>query len=128
SFARRFPTIDRLCREAGIDPAHQPIPVRPAAHYHMGGIAVDAEGRSSVPGLWACGEVARTGLHGANRLASNSLTEAMVSAGHVAAGIAAAASCEGVPPRPAVLPPAPDVSAVRPVVARALGIVRDGET
>ncbi len=128
SFARRFPTIDRLCREAGIDPAHQPIPVRPAAHYHMGGIAVDAEGRSSVPGLWACGEVARTGLHGANRLASNSLTEAMVSAGHVAAGIAAAASREGVPPRPAVLPPAPDVSAVRPVVARALGIVRDGET
>ena len=77
-FAARFPAVYAACREAGIDPAVQPIPVRPAAHYHMGGIAVDAAGRSSVAGLWACGEAASTGLHGANRLASNSLLEAAV--------------------------------------------------
>src|SRR5260221_597505 len=75
-FAQHFPIIAAACRSAGIDPARQPIPVRPAAHYLMGGIAVDAAGRSSVEGLWACGEAASTGLHGANRLASNSLLEA----------------------------------------------------
>ena len=69
-FATRFPAIAAACHAAGIDPAREPIPVRPAQHYHMGGIAVDAEGRSSVAGLWACGEAASTGLHGANRLAS----------------------------------------------------------
>ncbi len=80
-FATRFPVIAAFCREAGVDPARQPIPVRPAAHYHMGGIVVDAEGRSS---LAACGRAAKppsTGLHGANRLASNSLIEAVVFAG-----------------------------------------------
>jgi L-aspartate oxidase len=75
-FAARFPAIHAACAVAGIDPARTPIPVRPAAHYHMGGVAVDAWGRSSVAGLWACGEAACTGLHGANRLASNSLLEA----------------------------------------------------
>ncbi len=130
SFATRFPTIDRLCREAGIDPATRPIPVRPAVHYHMGGIAVDAEGRSSVSGLWACGEVARTGLHGANRLASNSLTEAVVSAAWVAESVAAAAPNPAIRTRlfPAMLPPAPDASLVRSCAAQALGIERDGET
>ena len=78
AFRRAFPVIAAACRAAGVDPAREPIPVRPAQHYHMGGIAVDAEGRSSVAGLWACGEAACTGLHGANRLASNSLTEAAV--------------------------------------------------
>ncbi len=67
-----------LASRPGVDPAVAPIPIRPAAHYHMGGIAVDADGRSTVPGLWACGEAACTGLHGANRLASNSLLEAAV--------------------------------------------------
>ena len=77
-FAARFPAIAAHCRAAGIDPARAPIPVRPAAHYHMGGIAVDGAGRSTVAGLWACGEAPSTGLHGANRLASNSLLEAAV--------------------------------------------------
>lgn len=73
-----FPSAFRLCRAHGIDPRREPIPVTPAAHYHMGGIAVDLEGRASLPHLWVVGEAACTGLHGANRLASNSLLEAVV--------------------------------------------------
>jgi L-aspartate oxidase len=90
-FARRFPVIAAACAAAHIDPAKQPIPIRPTAHYHMGGIAVDEQGRSTLAGLWACGEVAGTGLHGANRLASNSLQEAVVCAGWVADSLAATA-------------------------------------
>ncbi|WRY34854.1 L-aspartate oxidase [Thioclava litoralis] len=74
----RFPSVARACLAAGIDPALTPIPVAPAAHYHMGGIWVDRLGRSSLKGLWACGEASSTGLHGANRLASNGLLEALV--------------------------------------------------
>ena len=76
--AARFPTIDARVRAAGFDWSREPIPVTPAAHYAMGGVAVDAAGRTSVPGLYAVGEVASTGLHGANRLASNSLLEGLV--------------------------------------------------
>lgn len=86
-FASAFPTVFALCQKAGIDPARQLIPVAPAAHYHMGGIATDARGRTNVPGLWAVGEVASTGLHGANRLASNSLLEAVVFAARAAQDI-----------------------------------------
>ncbi|MCL2005917.1 MAG: L-aspartate oxidase [Planctomycetaceae bacterium] len=83
----RFPGIAATCRQFGIDIAKDRIPVRPGAHYMMGGVAVDLDGRSSLAGLWAVGEVSRTGLHGANRLASNSLLEAVVfgeSAGRLA--------------------------------------------
>src|SRR5207248_9731505 len=74
----RFPNVVGTLRRAGIDPARDPVPVAPAAHYLMGGIATDLDGRSSVPGLLAVGECACTGLHGANRLASNSLSECFV--------------------------------------------------
>ncbi|WP_192180353.1 L-aspartate oxidase [Mesorhizobium amorphae] len=124
-FARQFPTIASACRGAGINPARDLIPVRPAQHYHMGGVAVDGSGRTSVKGLWACGEVASTGLHGANRLASNSLTEAVVCARWVAESVA------GTPARrtkPAFGGdyPSPDPIPVRPSLSPALGIVRNG--
>jgi len=86
--AERFPTVFAACRAEGIDPLREPIPVAQAAHYHMGGILTDARGRSTVDGLWACGEVASTGAHGANRLASNSLLEAAVFGARVAGDIA----------------------------------------
>ncbi len=77
-FAQRFPTVYAAAIAAGIDPTREPLPVAPAAHYHMGGVATDANARTSLEGLWACGECASTGVHGANRLASNSLLEALV--------------------------------------------------
>ncbi len=76
-FTTRFPTIFRLCRTHGVDPRTEHIPVAPSAHFIMGGIETDTEGHTNVPGLLACGEVACTGVHGANRLASNSLLEGM---------------------------------------------------
>ncbi len=89
-FATRFPAITAACATAGLDPARQPLPIRAAAHYHMGGLVVDGQGRTTVPGLWAVGEVASTGLHGANRLASNSLLEAVVCAQWVAVSLQSA--------------------------------------
>jgi L-aspartate oxidase len=77
-FPRRFPNVWREAVQSGLDPRSAALPVTPAEHYFMGGIASDSSGRTSLPGLWAVGEVAGTGLHGANRLASNSLLEAMV--------------------------------------------------
>jgi L-aspartate oxidase len=124
-FAQRYPVISAFCRMAGIDPAHDPIPVRPAVHYHMGGIVVDGEGRTTVAGLWACGEVSRTGLHGANRLASNSLMEAIVCAQWVAESVNGVSGSGAPLPTPTTLPPASDPSMVRPLVSQGLGVLRD---
>jgi L-aspartate oxidase len=87
-FTRRFPGIYAVCRARGVDPVKELIPVTPAAHYMMGGIVTDLVGRSSIPRLYACGEVSRTGVHGANRLASNSLLEGLVFAERVARDLA----------------------------------------
>jgi L-aspartate oxidase len=87
-FAHRFPTIWAHCRAAGLDPTREWLPVAPAAHYLCGGVVTDIDGAASLPGLWACGEVACTGVHGANRLASNSLLEGLVFGHRVAAAIA----------------------------------------
>jgi L-aspartate oxidase len=138
SFPERFPTVFRLCQEAGFDPRVEPIPVSPAAHYHMGGIAVDDHGRTTLPGLWACGEAAATGAHGANRLASNSLLEALVFGGRVAEDLSAAPLPRR---RPVRLPlalgvgaAAEDVetqaalaTAVRTLLWEKVGVVRDGQ-
>jgi L-aspartate oxidase len=126
-FALRFPIIAAACRAGGVDPAREPIPVKPAQHYHMGGVSVDAEGRSSVTGLWACGEAACTGLHGANRLASNSLSEAAVFAAIVARSIDRAPAHSAAPLRGLASPPASDPAAVRKILSHAAGVMREGE-
>jgi L-aspartate oxidase len=130
-FAAQFPTVFAACRRAGIDPARQAIPVTAAAHYHMGGIAVDAAGRSSLPGLWVAGEAACTGLHGGNRLASNSLLEALVMgraagrdiAGAVPAGQAAEADVALTGSAPQVDPPR--VARLRRLMSDHVGVTRD---
>ncbi|MCR8548993.1 L-aspartate oxidase [Salipiger sp. P9] len=126
-----FPAVAEACAKAGIDPVTDPIPVAAAAHYHMGGVATDAAGRSSLAGLWACGEVASTGLHGANRLASNGLLEALVYARRCAADIAA--ELGGIAEAPALTLPAaapgtlPDpqlVTRLRRAMTAGVGVVR----
>jgi L-aspartate oxidase len=95
----RFPSVFEACRAAGLDPEREPVPVAPAAHYLMGGIVCDLDGRTSLPGLFAVGECACSGVHGANRLASNSLTECFVF-GARAAVAATAQACDGRVPLP----------------------------
>lgn len=131
-----FPTVAASCAAAGIDPVRDPIPVAPATHYHMGGVAANAHGRASSPGLWVCGEAACTGLHGANRLASNGLLEALVFADRVAADL----SSEIPSAAGASLPPAPAnwrgehrlrrlsaVESLRAVMSRHVGVERDAD-
>ncbi|MBU9765016.1 L-aspartate oxidase [Mycobacterium sp. TNTM28] len=94
-FSTRFPTVAAACAEAGVDPTRQPIPVVPGAHYSCGGVATDVHGRTELSGLFAAGEVARTGMHGANRLASNSLLEGLVVGGRAGRAAAEHASAAG---------------------------------
>ena len=96
----RFPNVFASLADAGLDPASSPVPVSPAAHYTMGGVAVDLDGRSSLPGLYAVGECSCTGLHGANRLASNSLSECFVFGGRAAAAAVAETESGARPPLP----------------------------
>ena len=125
---RRFPGIVAACRAAGIDPVAAPMPIRPATHYHMGGVAVDAKGRTSLPGLWACGETASTGLHGANRLASNSMLEAAATGIEVARDLAGRSFPRlGTTARPRTLPTSDPAGllAVRSVMSAHVGVLRD---
>ena len=135
-FPDRFPTVFRLAMDDGIDPRTDPMPAAPAAHYHMGGIATDLAGRASLPGLWAVGEAARTGVHGANRLASNSLLEGAVFGRRAAEDIASLGLEEVVDAtalQVAALPghepdPQPDiVEALRDVMWDRVGLIRDHE-
>ena len=132
-----FPALYENARKAGLDPAKDPIPVRPAAHYHMGGVLTDANGRTTVEGLWACGEVASTGAHGANRLASNSLLETVVFGHRVARDIAGLTATRS--PTTRATPPTRELSDEPPAIAwrdrfadmrqlmtAKVGVVRDG--
>jgi len=129
AFASRFPTVYASCMAAGIDPVTAVIPIAPAAHYHMGGVATDARGRTTLPGLWAAGEVACTGLHGANRLASNSLLEAIVFGARVAADIAASPQGGAAPESASEQLQHNDEGALieelRDVMAMNVGVIRD---
>ncbi len=133
--AGRFPTITAACRAGGVDPVTDLIPVAPAAHYASGGIRTDLNGRTSIPGLYACGEAACTGVHGANRLASNSLLEGLVFARRIAEAIAATVISAGGMPEPA--PDAEDegwvVSAgirgdLQQAMSRGAGVLRSDES
>ena len=127
---RRFPGIVQACREAGVDPATEPVPVTPAAHYVCGGVLADLDGRTGVPGLFAVGEVACTGVQGANRLASNSVTEGLVAARRCASLLATT-----LPPVAEPVPVPPGKGAVEPTARPAItgattehaGVVRNAE-
>jgi L-aspartate oxidase len=132
-----FPQAIQTAKDAGFNPFEEPLPVTPASHYHMGGIDVDLVGRTSINGLWACGEVASTGIHGANRLASNSLLEAVVYARQVAEDIRVrrrderedvipAPAVPQIPPNSAITDLKRIVSATRKAMSQYVGISRSG--
>ena len=120
----RFPNVVEALREAGLDPMTELVPVSPAAHYVMGGIATDLEGRTAVGGLYAVGECACTGLHGANRLASNSLSECFVF-GYRAARAGLAGPPSSTPSAPAPADVEPPARTTREAVWRDAGLERD---
>jgi L-aspartate oxidase len=129
-FTERFPTVTASCRAAGIDPTSQPIPVVPGAHYSCGGVVTDVDGRTSLTGLFAAGEVARTGMHGANRLASNSLLEGLVVGSRAARAAVQHARDHG--PAEAAPPPSLSTSALprgelQSAMTLDAGVVRDGQ-
>ncbi|MDP3801452.1 L-aspartate oxidase [Brevundimonas sp.] len=126
-FPEAFPAVFAACMRAGLDPRETPVPVAAAAHYHMGGIAAGADGRTSLPGLFAVGECAATGVHGANRLASNSLLEAAAFGRRTGRAAGGEALVDG--PTLAVVP-SPDLSpealgTLRETMSRCVGVVRD---
>jgi L-aspartate oxidase len=128
AFAERFPTVFAACRAAGIDPVTEAIPVAPAAHYHMGGIASDHHGRSSLEGLWVAGECASTGLHGANRLASNSLLENLVFGARVAddvRGLLNTGGSRALPRAPQAVLLQPPPRLLREAMSRHVALERD---
>lgn len=136
SFERDFPTVHAYASAAGLDPVTEPLPVAPAAHYHMGGVLTDIRGRTSIDGLWAVGEVASTGAHGANRLASNSLLEAVVFASCAAEDIKASVDVmrsgdwptyEGEGQYSSQIQPAEDVNLLRQTMSRYVGVERHAE-
>jgi L-aspartate oxidase len=129
---RRFPTITQACAAAGLDLARDPIPVSPAAHYIMGGVETDLDGRTSIAGLFAAGEVASTGVHGANRLASNSLLEGLVFGARAAdamrsapdaAVLPASAAADVATPGPAAAT-VPSADEARDLMWRHVGVLR----
>jgi L-aspartate oxidase len=127
-----FPSVTQACLRNGIDPAVDPIPVAAAAHYHMGGIATDINGKASLDGLWVCGEASSTGLHGANRLASNGLLEALVYARICAEGIISTLAPAKDAPLIALTfgsggtpPNAEAVQELRQTMTNCVGVVRD---
>ena len=129
-FPARFPAVFHACMAFGIDPRYQPIPVAPAVHYHMGGIAAGLDGRTEVEHLYAIGEVACTGLHGANRLASNSLAEALVMGAAAAAAIRAETAAAGgstTRRQPELCAPmsAAALTALRRSMSTHAGVIRD---
>jgi L-aspartate oxidase len=126
-FPQEFPAVFEACRGGGIDPRREMIPVTPAVHYHMGGVATDLDGQTSLPGLYAAGECAATGVHGANRLASNSLLEAAVFGARAGRAAASEAAIGGPP---VSLEPWPDLPAaafqsLRQAMSRDAGVIRD---
>ncbi len=126
AFPEHFPTVYAACLQAGIDPRTQPIPVAPAAHYHMGGLVCDIWGRTTLNGLSVCGESASTGAHGANRLASNSLLEAVVFAHRIAERLREASLGEAGPGRASVPGdlPSETLQTLRGLMADHCGVVR----
>lgn len=128
-FPKEFPAVFAACMAAGIDPRVQPIPVAPACHYHMGGIATDLLGRTSLPGLYAAGECAAPGVHGANRLASNSLLEAAVFGTRAGQALALEADPATAPLAAAPAPDLPDadLQVLRRAMTNHAGVVRDAQ-